>query len=119
MKTPDELLPLSRSKEQMYGQYSIFRRDKVNDPETNDWIEVQKYCGQIASKELSQYVVTAANNFPEMLKLLEYCVDIFNELDAVEWHEESSFQTSSYDGVKYDIEELLEKIEDEHNKLTS
>ena len=47
---------------------------------------------------------------PELaIKLLNDCQDIFNEMDAISWNEESDWQGSSYDSVADSVSKFLEK----------
>jgi hypothetical protein len=68
MKIPYHKLPLRKGHLGSYGQYTIVRRDG--------------YAGRIASKELSQYVVNAANYFPKAIELLESLEDIISGIEA-------------------------------------
>ena len=48
-----------------------------------------------------------------IVNLLENVLDVFNELDAVTWEDDSSFQGSNYEGVKEEVEVTLKKLKDE------
>ena len=74
MKIPENKLPLRMdTRHGVYGQYSLNYITK------EDSIPTSKYAGRISGKELSEYVVTAPNKFPEALKLIEYFVNRVEE----------------------------------------
>ena len=102
MKIPSDKLPLKVhgiGKKQLYGQYTITRPIG--------------YAGRITGKDLSQYVVKAANKFPEAIELLNKLSGILSELDGVTFTDDSEFQYSTYSDVKEQLEEYLNKLEDE------
>ena len=65
MKIPKNKLPLNLGNRMLYGQYAILCKH----PKPTKF-QTGKFAGQIAGKDLSQYVVKAANEFPEAIDIL-------------------------------------------------
>lgn len=89
MNIPENKLPLKLGGLQKYGQYGISFINKENS------IPTIKYVGQIAYKDLSHYIVKAANKFPEALKLLS---------------EYNKYKDSVDTGFKIKVEEFLNSL---------
>lgn len=74
MKIPNKL-PITKGRLGIYGQYSFTHKEAVNwhDSINNEdkTTIIDKYCGRITGKELSNYVEKACNNFPEAIDLLK------------------------------------------------
>lgn len=101
MKIPKNKLPLKISpKHSVYGQYDLSYLT------TEDSIPTYKYAGRIAGKELANYMVEAANKFPEVIKLLKGILQYY-KLDAEEYSDGEIL-----DLIKPDVEEFIKTLEE-------
>ena len=109
MKIPKDKLPLSIGHKMMFGQYSILSKNPDRDPDK--FPMALKHSGMIASKDLSQYVVKAANEFPEALSLIKSLWEDANMALDGDWDR-------SDEGFKAQIElieKFLNKLEDDND----
>lgn len=102
MKIPKDKLPLNIGHKLHFGQYAVICKH----PKPGKFI-TGKFAGQIAYKDLSKYVVKAANEFPEAIELLNRILNYY-KLDSEDYSDGEIL-----DLIKQDIEQFLNSLENE------
>jgi|TARA_Y100000310_G_scaffold220706_1_gene222291 hypothetical protein len=92
-----------------------------NNNENRFYLSVQAGWGdrhrKIAYRTTNEELEANANLIaaaPDLLKALNECLHLFDEMDAISWNDDSDFQGSSYEGVAEIAEDAVKKAEGEN-----